>query len=55
MSINFGFLLFTDIQQLDFTAPYEVLATVSGVNSSVDLNIELVAETMLPVRSVTGL
>lgn len=49
MMVTFGFLIFPDIQQLDVTGPYEVVA------SAPDTKIELIGETLAPVMSVTGL
>ncbi|TGS52208.1 DJ-1/PfpI family protein, partial [Mesorhizobium sp. M3A.F.Ca.ET.201.01.1.1] len=30
MSLRFGILVFPNVQQLDLTGPYEVMATVKG-------------------------
>ncbi|WP_158810290.1 DJ-1/PfpI family protein [Beijerinckia sp. L45] len=49
MTLQIGLLLFPDIQQLDLTAPYEVFASLPGTS------VHLVAKTLEPVRSVTGL
>jgi len=49
MTIHIGLLLFPRIQQLDLTAPYEVFALLP------DTTVHLVAASMDPVRSVTGL
>ena len=49
MSLRFGFLLFPRVQQLDLTGPYEVFATLP------DARVDLVARTMEPVTSATGL
>lgn len=49
MAIQIGFLLFPDVQQLDLTGPYEVLASLP------DTKMHLVARDCVPVRSVTGL
>ncbi len=47
--IEIGFLIFPNIQQLDFTGPYEVFA------SAPDVRVHLVWKTLQPVLSVTGL
>ena len=49
MTIEIGFLLFPQVQQLDLTGPYEVLAMVPGAR------VHLVARTLDPVASATGL
>lgn len=53
--INFGFLIFPNIQQLDFTAPYEVISSVPMVSNDVNINIKLISKNLEPVLSVTGL
>ena len=50
MSFAIGFLIFPDMQQLDFTAPYEAFATMSP-----KADIHLVWKTLDPVRSATRL
>ena len=50
MSFAIGFLIFPDLQQLDFTAPYEAFASMSP-----KADIHLVWKTLDPVRSVTHL
>ena len=45
MSFAIGFLIFPDLQQLDFTAPYEAFATMSP-----KADIHLVWKTLDPVR-----
>ena len=47
--IEIGFLVFPNVQQLDLTGPYEVLATWPGAR------VRLVAKTLDTVRSSTGL
>jgi cyclohexyl-isocyanide hydratase len=49
MPTQIGFLIFPDVQQLDLTGPYEILASLS------DTQLHLVARDLLPVKSVTGL
>lgn len=49
MSLEIGFLIFPEVQQLDLTGPYEVLASLSGAS------IHLVWKKLDPVRSSTGL
>ncbi|MBD8905419.1 DJ-1/PfpI family protein [Methylorubrum zatmanii] len=49
MTIEIGFLVFPQVQQLDLTGPYEVLAMVPGAR------VHLVAKTLAPVASTTGL
>ncbi|CAO4163468.1 DJ-1/PfpI family protein [Methylorubrum populi] len=49
MTIEIGFLVFPQVQQLDLTGPYEVLAMVPGAR------VHLVAKTLAPVASATGL
>lgn len=49
MPTRIGFLIFPDVQQLDLTGPYEILASLP------DTQLYLVARDLLPVRSVTGL
>jgi cyclohexyl-isocyanide hydratase len=49
MPVQIGFLLFPDVQQLDLTGPYEILASLPNTQ------LHLVARNLGPVRSVTGL
>ena len=49
MPTRIGFLIFPDVQQLDLTGPYEILASLP------DTQLYLVARDLLPVKSVTGL
>ncbi len=49
MPIEIGFLVFPNVQQLDLTGPYEVLASLPGAS------MHLVWKTLDPVRSSTGL
>jgi cyclohexyl-isocyanide hydratase len=49
MSLEIGFLVFPQVQQLDLTGPYEVLAALQGATN------HLVWKTLDPVASSTGL
>jgi cyclohexyl-isocyanide hydratase len=49
MPVQIGFLVFPEVQQLDLTGPYEILASLP------DTQLHLVAQNLAPVRSVTGL
>jgi len=49
MTLHIGMLVFSGVQQLDLTGPYEVFASLP------DTNLHLVARRREPVRSVTGL
>jgi cyclohexyl-isocyanide hydratase len=49
MTLEIGFLLFPNVQQLDLTGPYEVFASLPGTR------LHLVAEHLAPVRASTGL
>ena len=49
MTLAIGLLLFPQVQQLDLTGPYEVFASLP------DTTMHLVAATLLPVVSATGL
>lgn len=49
MSLEIAFLVFPGVQQLDLTAPYEVLASLPGAS------MHLVWKTLDPLRSSTGL
>jgi len=49
MKTRIGFLIFPDVQQLDLTGPYEILASLA------DTQLYLVARDLQPVKSVTGL
>lgn len=49
MAFDIGFLVFPRVQQLDLTAPYEVLAALEGSR------IHLVWKTLAPVTAATGL
>lgn len=50
MSTAIGFLIFPEVQQLDFTGPYETFATMAPA-----ADLHLVWKSLAPVRSVTGL
>jgi cyclohexyl-isocyanide hydratase len=47
--VEIGFLVFPKVQQLDLTGPYEVFASWPRAR------VQMVAKTLEPVRSVTGL
>lgn len=49
MTLQIGLLAFPGVQQLDLTAPYEVFASLPGVE------VHIVAANREPVRSATGL
>lgn len=49
MTTEIGFVIFPDVQQLDLTGPYEILASLS------DTRLHLVAHELEPLRSATGL
>ena len=49
MTLQFGLLLFPEVQQLDLTGPYEVFASLP------DAKVHLVCKTPGPVISATGL
>ncbi len=49
MTLQIGFILFPNVQQLDVTGPYEVLAGLPGAK------LHLAALSSAPVTSVTGL
>jgi cyclohexyl-isocyanide hydratase len=49
MTMQIGFLAFPNVQQLDLTGPYDVLASMPGAQA------RLVWKTLEPVRSSTGL
>ncbi|MEM5329655.1 DJ-1/PfpI family protein [Paraburkholderia sp. JHI2823] len=49
MALQIGFLVFPNVQQLDLTGPYDVLASMP------DTQARLVWKTLDPVRSSTGL
>lgn len=49
MTLQIGLLAFPGVQQLDLTAPYEVFASLPGVE------VHIVAAHRAPVRSATGL
>ena len=49
MALQIGFLLFPNVQQLDLTGPYDVLASMP------DTQARLIWKTLEPVRSSTGL
>jgi cyclohexyl-isocyanide hydratase len=49
MALQIGFLVFPNVQQLDLTGPYDVLASMPGAQA------RLVWKTLDPVRSSTGL
>ncbi|WP_085638167.1 MULTISPECIES: isonitrile hydratase [unclassified Pseudomonas] len=49
MTVQIGFLLFPQVQQLDLTGPYDVLASLPGVQ------VHLVWKDLIPVTASTGL
>ncbi|MFM9383668.1 isonitrile hydratase [Pseudomonas sp. UV AK001] len=49
MALQIGFLLFPQVQQLDLTGPYDVLASLP------DVQVHLVWKDLVPVNSSTGL
>jgi cyclohexyl-isocyanide hydratase len=49
MTLNIGFLVFPNVQQLDLTGPYEVFASVA------DMAVHLIWKDLDPIRSATGL
>lgn len=49
MTTHIGFLLFPNIQQLDLTGPYDVLASLP------DVTVHLIWKDLAPLRSSTGL
>ncbi|MCK1793133.1 isonitrile hydratase [Pseudomonas violetae] len=49
MSLQIGFLLFPQVQQLDLTGPYDVLASLP------DVQVHLVWKDLAPVTASTGL
>jgi cyclohexyl-isocyanide hydratase len=49
MSIRIGFLLFPNIQQLDLTGPYDVLASLP------DVSVHLIWKDLQPLKSSSGL
>ncbi|NWA03460.1 isonitrile hydratase [Pseudomonas gingeri] len=49
MTLHIGFLLFPNVQQLDLTGPYDVLASVPGAK------LHLIWKDLEPVKSSTGL
>lgn len=49
MTLNIGFLVFPNVQQLDLTGPYEVFS------SAADVRVHLLWKDLAPLRSATGL
>lgn len=49
MALQIGFLLFPQVQQLDLTGPYEVLASLP------DVQVHLIWKDLVPVTASTGL
>jgi cyclohexyl-isocyanide hydratase len=49
MTLQIGFLLFPQVQQLDLTGPYDVLASLP------DVKVHLVWKDLMPVTASTGL
>ena len=52
--VTIGILLFSQVEELDFVAPYEVLSCVNKIQTS-STKILLVAETLDPVNAFNGL
>ncbi len=48
--LSFGFLVFPNIQQLDFTGPYEIVSVLDAPK-----DIHLLWHDLEPVRSTTGI
>jgi cyclohexyl-isocyanide hydratase len=49
MTLQIGFLLFPQVQQLDLTGPYDVLASLP------DVNVHLIWKDLMPITASTGL
>ncbi|WP_095147289.1 MULTISPECIES: isonitrile hydratase [unclassified Pseudomonas] len=49
MTLQIGFLLFPNVQQLDLTGPYDVLASLP------DVKVHLIWKDLIPVTASTGL
>ncbi|WPN28502.1 DJ-1/PfpI family protein [Pseudomonas sp. P5_109] len=49
MTLHIGFLLFPQVQQLDLTGPYDVLASLP------DVKVHLIWKDLMPVTASTGL
>lgn len=49
MTLQIGFLLFPQVQQLDLTGPYDVLASLP------DVKVHLIWKDLMPVTASTGL
>lgn len=49
MALQIGFLLFPQVQQLDLTGPYDVLASLP------DVQVHLIWKDLVPVTASTGL
>ncbi|MBV4523210.1 DJ-1/PfpI family protein [Pseudomonas sp. SWRI74] len=49
MTLQIGFLLFSQVQQLDLTGPYDVLASLP------DVKVHLIWKDLMPVTASTGL
>jgi len=49
MTLQIGFLLFPQVQQLDLTGPYDVLASLP------DVSVHLIWKDLEPIKSSTGL
>ncbi|MEK1844676.1 MAG: isonitrile hydratase, partial [Pseudomonas sp.] len=49
MTLQIGFLLFPQVQQLDLTGPYDVLASLP------DVKVHLIWKDLVPITASTGL
>lgn len=49
MTLQIGFLLFPQVQQLDLTGPYDVLASLT------DVKVHLIWKDLMPITASTGL
>lgn len=52
--ITIGILIFPEVEELDFVAPFEVLSYVNKIQPN-STNIMLVAETLNPIRAFNGM
>ena len=54
MTVRIGILLFDDAEELDFVGPFEVF-TMAKTSAPDDFHIQLIAQTMEPVRCAKGM
>jgi transcriptional regulator GlxA family with amidase domain len=54
MTVRIGILLFDDAEELDFVGPFEVF-TMAKASAPDDFNIQLIAQTLEPVRCAKGM